>query len=82
MANWRGFVGALLVIIGSGVAGLLVDLDHVIFLVVHKIPITWYNLARQSSRFLHIPLVYLSLALFFILGALYLGFLFMGRSDE
>lgn len=82
MANFRGFVWALCVLIAGGVVGLLVDLDHVLFLVVHKIPITWDNLARQSSRFLHAPLVDLSLALFIVLGTLYVGLLFMGRPDE
>ena len=82
MADRRRLVWALLLFGIGGVAGLLVDLDHVIFLVAHKIPITWYNLARQSSRFLHAPLVDISLALFIVLGTLYVGLLFMGRADE
>jgi len=82
MVNLRRLVWALLIFGIGGVTGLLVDLDHVIFLVAHKIPITWDNLARQSSRFLHAPLADLSLALFIVLGTLYVGLLFMGRVDE
>lgn len=42
-----GFVGGLL--------GVALDFDHILALWWKRLPITWYNLARESGRPLHLP---------------------------
>ena len=73
--RYPGFVRARYLLLIGGLIGLLVDVDHVLFLVATGQPITWDNLAHHSSRFLHAPMVVCGLSVFLSFGALFAGFL-------
>ena len=58
-----------------GVYGVLVDVDHAIFLVAKGIPVTLENLSWYSSRFLHGPILLADWLIVIVLGALLFGLL-------
>lgn len=58
----------------SGLASLLLDLDHVLVLMAKGLPITFYNLAREAGRPLHWPIFLVSGFVCVLFGAYLLRF--------
>lgn len=64
------FVAALLVLLTSGISGLLLDVDHILVLWIRGLPVTLENLAFNAGRPLHVPTMLVSGLVFFICYAL------------
>jgi len=66
----------------GGIAGLSLDLDHVITLVALGKPVNLYTLSHEASRFLHWPVIVGSGIVLCLAGACFAGFLFAALAEK